>query len=322
MNGLSNDHINDQSRDNKESNFISAVVYIHNREEDITEFLQTVDACLSNKFKDYEIICVDDASADASEERVKQFVLGRRSSSITLVKMGFFQGLESAMNAGVNLAIGDYIFEFDHTVIDWEPRLLYEVYLHSLKGYDIVAASNTAVQAQSRLFYRLYNRHAASQYRLTTETFRILSRRAVNRIHSMYISIPYRKALYANCGLKNDTVYYTPVKTAQKQYTALQKHNRLDLAINSLILFSDIAWKCTLTLSLLFMIATLGSGIYAVAVWLIGHPVSGYTTTMLLVSGGLFGVFAILSVVIKYLSVLVDLVFRKQNYLVSSVEKF
>jgi dolichol-phosphate mannosyltransferase len=236
--------------------------------------------------------------------------------------MSFFQGLESAMNAGVNLAIGDFIFEFDTTVMDWEPSLLYEVYAHSLTGYDIVSASNKIVQAQSRLFYRLYNRHTSPQYWLTTETFRILSRRAVNRIHSMSISIPYRKALYANSGLKNEIIYYTPIATSEKRYTSLQRQYRQELAVNSLILFSDLAWKWTFTLSLFFMLATLGGGIYAIVVWLIGYPVEGYTTTLLLLSGGFFGIFAILSVVIKYLSVLVDLVFKRQNYLVSSVEKF
>ena len=42
---------------------------------------------------------------------------------------------------------------------------------------------------------------------------------------------------------------------------------------------------------------------------------------MLLLSGGFFGVFLVLTIVVKYLSLLVGLVFRRQKYLVESVEK-
>lgn len=42
---------------------------------------------------------------------------------------------------------------------------------------------------------------------------------------------------------------------------------------------------------------------------------------MLVLTLGFFGVFLILAIVLKYLSLLVDLVFRHQKYLVESVEK-
>ena len=36
---------------------------------------------------------------------------------------------------------------------------------------------------------------------------------------------------------------------------------------------------------------------------------------------GFFGVFALLTIILKYLSVLLNLVFRQQRYLISDVEK-
>ena len=47
----------------------------------------------------------------------------------------------------------------------------------------------------------------------------------------------------------------------------------------------------------------------------------GFTTTMLVLTGSFFGVFAILTIIIKYLSLLVNLIFKKQRYLVESIEK-
>ena len=42
---------------------------------------------------------------------------------------------------------------------------------------------------------------------------------------------------------------------------------------------------------------------------------------MFVLTVGFAGVFAILSIIIKYLSLLVDLVFKKQKYMVESIEK-
>ena len=42
---------------------------------------------------------------------------------------------------------------------------------------------------------------------------------------------------------------------------------------------------------------------------------------MLFLSVVFFSVFAILAVIIKYLSILVDLTFKKQKYMIESIEK-
>ena len=69
------------------------------------------------------------------------------------------------------------------------------------------------------------------------------------------------------------------------------------------------------------MLLTLFSSIYTVIVFFSGRPIEGYTTIMLLMSGSFFGVFSILAVIVKYLSVLIELVFSKQNQIVESIEK-
>jgi dolichol-phosphate mannosyltransferase len=58
-----------------------------------------------------------------------------------------------------------------------------------------------------------------------------------------------------------------------------------------------------------------------VAVYLIGNPVAGYTTMMILISGAFFALFATLAIVIKYLSVISGLIFHKKEYLIESIEK-
>ena len=54
---------------NKEKNFVSAIVYVHNAESRIESFLSTVLEVLETNFEHSEIICVNDKSDDKSVEK-------------------------------------------------------------------------------------------------------------------------------------------------------------------------------------------------------------------------------------------------------------
>ena len=77
----------------------------------------------------------------------------------------------------------------------------------------------------------------------------------------------------------------------------------------------------SLLLSLVMMAATVAATIYTVVIYLSGSPVAGWTTTMLFLGFGFFGMFAILTLILKYLSILVDLTFKRQKYVFESIEK-
>ena len=90
----------------------------------------------------------------------------------------------------------------------------------------------------------------------------------------------------------------------------------------------DILMKATRITSDPFMVAVAIVGalalvelVYTLVVFCTGHPVAGWTTTMFVLTVGFAGVFAVLAIVVKYLSLLVDLIFKKQKYLIESVEK-
>lgn len=58
------------------------------------------------------------------------------------------------MNAGRDMAIGDFVYEFDDINPDYPPELIRDVYDRMLSGYDIVAAScKGKIKLTSRLFY-------------------------------------------------------------------------------------------------------------------------------------------------------------------------
>lgn len=304
----------------KEQNFISAVVYLYNQEKETARFLERLSGGLSEIFEKFEIICVDDASADGSAQEVRRFAGSHPEIMVSLLHMSFYQGQERSVNAGLDLAIGDYVYEFDSLRSDYPAPLIQDVYFHSQKGFDIVcAAPRRKAGCGSGLFYSVFNRTAHTQYMLRTEAFRLLSRRAISRVHAMNMVIPYRKAVYANCGLKMDTLYFEGKDEGRADRRTRQ--SRRDTAVDALIMYTDLTWHCSVLFSLVMALIAAGSGAYAVFVYCSGRPVAGWTTTMLILSGGFLGVFVLLTVLIKYVSMILKLLSNRQKYLVESVEK-
>lgn len=302
---------------NKEKNFVSAVVYMHNNVSEIDAFLTMLHTQLSENFEKFEVVCVNDASRDGSPEQLRK-TCAALGLSATVINMSLQQGVELSMNAGLDMAIGDFVFEFDTMTVNYEPELLFRAYQKSLEGNDIVSVCPQKNRnVCSSLFYKLFNCFSRSRYKLQTDTFRLLSRRAINRVHAISPELPYRKAAYAASGLKLATLTYT----AQGKDKAAQTM-RGARAVDSLILYTDIGYKVSFGIAMLMLAVTLAELIYTLCVYLGGgNPVAGWTTTMLVLTAGFFGVFLILALITKYLSLLVELVFKKQKYLVESIDK-
>lgn len=308
-------------QENLEKNFISAVVYAHNEEGRIADFLVMLKNELEKHFWHYEIIVVNDDSADGTVDEIRKVATEFDNSVVSILKMSYYQGLELSMNAGKKLAIGDYVYEFDYIEDNFNPELIFEIYKHALKGYDIVSAVPQGKRRiSSKLFYKVFNHFSNVQYKLDTENFRILSRRAINRIDSSCTTIPYRKAIYANCGLKYDKILYSTIEKKHRKENGDSKY-RERVAVESLILHTNVAYKVSSALTFFMMAVTLFALIYTIVVFLTGHPVAGWTTMMLVLSFGFLGMFAIMSIVIRYLSIILDLNYSKQRAVFESIEK-
>lgn len=307
---------------NKEKNFMSAVIYVHNDEMVIDGFLQAVIGVLEDNFEHSEIICVNDFSQDDSAQVVRKTGRQAHGTTVTVLNMSYFHGVETAMNAGVDLAIGDFVLEFDSCTLDFAPQEIMNVYRESLKGFDIVSASPDKKQRfTSNIFYNVFNRFTDYSYKLYSERFRVLSRRVINRISSMNKSVPYRKAVYANCGLKTMNVKYRVTDAGHGKEDRTERKYRTELAVNSMILFTELGYRFSVTMTVIMMLVAVFVAVYSAFVYLFSTPVAGWTTTIFFMSFAFFGLFGILTIIIKYLQILVDLVFRRKKYSFESIEK-
>ena len=134
------------SINNKEKNFISAVVYLHNDGARAVEFCRAVAAELDSHFAQYELVVVDDACTDDTVERLRAW--GKdQAAPLTILHMSLYHGLENAMNAGLDASIGDYVYEFDSTELCYPAAMIFDAYRTALQGSDIVSVCPKATRS-------------------------------------------------------------------------------------------------------------------------------------------------------------------------------
>lgn len=308
--------------EHKEKTFLSAVVYIHNAGPGLAPFLEAVLSVLETRFEHAELVCVNDGSTDDSPRVVRELAARAEHVSVTLLNMSGYHGVEAAMNAGVDLAIGDFVFEFDRPVLDFAGEELMRVYNKALEGFDVVSASpDRGERLTSKLFYRVFRGFSAAGGELTTERFRILSRRVINRVGDMNRAVPYRKAAYANCGLKTCNLRYPPRPASGRTGERTEERYRRRLAVDALIVFTEVGYRFSVTMTALMMLVAVLVAVYSVIIYLTSTPVAGWTTTILFLAFAFFGLFGILTIVVKYLQIIVNMLFKRKQYSFESIEK-
>ena len=94
------------------------VVPLYNKEQYIERTLQSI---LSQTYRDYEIIVIDDGSNDGSYSKAESILKQDSKSSIIFKQQN--SGVGSARNKGVELSRGEYICFLDSDDW-WEPKFL------------------------------------------------------------------------------------------------------------------------------------------------------------------------------------------------------
>lgn len=303
---------------NKEHNFISAVVCVSDANRKTLSFLENLSEIFKDHFLKYEILVINRGGLSETNAVLKGWA-DEKACQLTVISMPSQQTIDQCMNAGIDLAIGDYVYEFDSADMSYPADLIWRAYEKATGGSDIVAVCPKTSRIGSRLFYALFSRCSSNGSMMRTEAFRLVSRRAVNRTHAMSENLPYRKAAYAMSGLKITTLEYL----AGKEFSSHSaEDNRLDLAIDSLVLYTDFGYRLSIAVAIAMAFMAVCELGYTIAIYAVGKPVSGWTTTMFVLTLGLLGLFAIFIVVLKYLSLILRMTFQKQSYQVENIEKY
>jgi dolichol-phosphate mannosyltransferase len=305
----------------KHQAFVSLVLYVRNEGNTVAPFLREIDRVLDDTFEFHEIIVVDDASTDDTGEAAAE-VARELSGSITILELARPHRVEAGIIAGLERAVGDFVFELESSRVDFELGLLREMFDLASTGIDIVGAGSQQESRRSKRFYRILNRFSNLGVELATERIRLVSRRALNAMLALKEKVRYRKALYALTGFPHRRLTYRPAESGRTTDRPLSRETAW-LALDILLSFSSFGLRVAHILSLIFASFSILVILYTIGAYLFLEEVAaGWTTLMIVVSLGLAGLFLMLGIIGEYLARILVEVRGRPLYALRSAKVF
>ena len=274
-------------------NYVSVVAVISDDADIILKKIDQLDQVMRENFRYYEYVFVDNHSADGSLE-----VLKGMDQKCTIVELAKKHKLPQAVMAGIDCAIGDYIFEIEDLRVDIDFRLLMDMYETCQQGNDFVFLTPRSSRSASRVFYRILNqqlRYSAGG-EITSSVCILSSRRGQNKVADMGDYIVNRNVAYAAAGLN-----YAHVEADIDYRNRRGALSNVNFMMDTFIFYTDLVIRMLSAAAAVFLIVSVCIGIYSVLSYIFEDITPGWTSTIMFISFGFTGLFAILAVVSKYL---------------------
>ena len=286
---------------------LSVVVPCYNEEANVQPFFRAVTEALQAFENDYELVFVNDGSADHTYEELAALYEKNRSF-MTVVSFSRNFGKEAALLAGLQAAKGDYVAIVDAD-LQQDPAYIPEMYaiLQNNPQYDSVAAYQDVRNESKTLslfkdcFYKLINKLTEISLFRSASDFRLLKRSMVDAITALPERSRFSKGIFSWVGFQT---YYMPY-TVKERNSGTSKWNFLKLtryALDGIVCFSNKPLLiCLLSAAVCGLIAV---GLFAAAV--IGALLHRLNIALLVILAFLFLLsawnFLCLSVFSEYLS--------------------
>jgi glycosyltransferase involved in cell wall biosynthesis len=297
---------------NLEENYISVVIVARNNEKIISDKLTAIHAALCALFKHFEIIVVDNFSGDGTADVLKNLRL-----PITVVTLAQLHGVQQALTAGVELAVGDYILEIPNIIINYDTDAIEQMYRVCQQGNDFVFLVPSKTSASSGLFYRTMNNYFKKQIsgHFVSAIMTLSSRRGQNKTSDTGSRLVNRNVSYVLTGLKCAEVRSNAANRSRRSL-----RENIDLTIDTLIHHTDLISYTATTISLFFFGLFLLAILYSFFIYFTIDAAPGWASTFILISLGFSALFVLLSMVCKYLSSLIK-ANQPKGYTFSKVER-
>lgn len=300
---------------------LSVIVPVYNEESNIEPLYQRLRAVIARVADDYEIIFVNDGSADGSLAAVCR--LREQDPRVKCISFSRNFGHQLASTAGLDRASGDAVVLIDADLQD-PPEVIEEMVARWREGAAVVYARRRVrydesifKKATAHLFYRLLNRISEVDIPLDTGDFRLVDRQVVAVLRGCRENPRFLRGLVAWAGFRQDAVYYDRAgrHAGQSKYTL---GKMLKLAWAAACSFSQVPLELGLWLGgVAICISVLLGGVLVVQK-LCGQPVQGYS----LVASALFLVggvqLVVLGIVSRYVGYILRAVQNRPLYIVES----
>jgi dolichol-phosphate mannosyltransferase len=197
---------------------ISAVLPVFDEQENIPEAYRRTTATLASLTDEYEILFVNDGSADESLSMLEQ--LAATDPRVRVIDFSRNFGHQVAISAGMYYAGGDVVALLDADLQD-PPEELGRFIDAWREGYDVVYAvrrnrkEGVGKRAAYYLFYRLWKTTSSIPVSLDSGDFCVLDRRVVDVFNALPERARFLRGLRSWIGFSSIGVEYDrPVRSA------------------------------------------------------------------------------------------------------------
>lgn len=267
---------------------LSLVVPCFNEAEVIAKFHQALSRELTATGRPYEIVYVDDGSADGTLDALVE--LAATDESVRYLSFSRNFGKEAAMLAGLRYASGDAVVIMDAD-LQHPPELVGRMLEHYERGFDQVIARRTRVGDPAtrtmfaRAYYWLINRWADVELMDGVGDFRLLSRRAVDGLLELGEYNRFSKGLFAWIGFESILFEYENVKQTDRK-SRWTFRRLIEYGLDGLLSFNNKPLRLAI-----YVGGVLTAIAAAYAIWVIvvaalnGVKMPGYVTLIAAITG-------------------------------------
>lgn len=298
---------------------LSVVLPAYNEEKMVLRAAETVGGVLKKAEISYELVFVDDGSADHTWEQI--MMTTEKDRRITGVHFSRNFGKEAAMMAGLASAKGDCIVVMDCD-LQHPPETLVEMYRLWEQGYEVVEGvkrsrgkESALHKASAGLFYKIISKAVKIDMSRASD-FKLMDRKVVEAILDMPERNAFFRALSSWVGYKSISVEFD-VREREEGESKWSTWSLIKYAVTNIVAFSAAPMQfVTFAGFAVFFIGVI-LGIQTLIKYFLGHAVEGFTTVILLVLFLGSIIMISLGIIGYYISKIYEEVKGRPRYLIS-----
>jgi len=266
---------------------ISLVVPVYNEEESLGLFFDEITQVMEKTECDWEIICIDDGSIDATYEKLQEFKKSNGKIKILSFSRNF--GKEIALTAGIDYTSGDAVIPIDVDLQD-PPELILEMIKKWQEGFDVVLATRKTRGSDgffkkftAGVFYKIIGKYSNVEIPANTGDFRLMDKKVVDVVKQLPEKTRFMKGIFAWVGFKSTQIYFDRPERAQGE-TSWSIGRLFGLAFDGIFSFTTIPLRIWLYIGVIISLISFSyAGFIIFQTVIMGIDVPGYASLMTVV---------------------------------------
>lgn len=220
---------------------VSIVIPAYNEAENVFVIAESIKSVFSSLNYNYEIILVDDGSADHTLEKIKEYTIN--SPNVFYLEFSKNFGHQLAVKAGMDNAFGDCVISMDCDM-QHPPEIIPQMLLKWEEGFEVVYTIREEdknlpkrKRNSSSLFYKTLNWLSDIDLEPGAADFRLLDQKVVSVFRNFHENEPFLRGLVKWLGFKQFAIRYNPAArfSGTSKYTVKKM---LQLALHGVTSFS------------------------------------------------------------------------------------